>query len=197
MSGAFAPSVRPTRAPGLYAFVFGVGALALLVGAVGLLNAVRGHDVAEAVAVAAAPSPSQVGRPIRTSFGVVSVDQVGTLKVRGVPAGKIVVQVAVTMTNLGRRPLPLASSQFSLRLGGDGPIVGVRNATLAEDQLGAGTARKTLLRFVVPRQRARLFLSYRDPRRERPVVIDAGSATKAATGPAVVSVHPGGPGHDH
>jgi hypothetical protein len=72
----------------------------------------------------AAPAPAAApasGAPrLETSFGSVSVDSVvrltGSSRPMGVPvgAGELPVQVAVTVTNIGERPLQVPRSMFAL-----------------------------------------------------------------------------------
>jgi hypothetical protein len=176
--------VRPARALGLYAFVFGVATLALLAAVAALALARQGRTEPVAAAPAPAYAPSQVGRPFPTSFGVVSVDQFVTLRR---PNGRALIasqpeqegiQVAVTLTNLGNPPLALSTRMFGVRVDATGSRVAPAISSLPASVSGQ-SARKALFRFLVPNVGSQLTLVFRDPGRQRPLLIDLGRVDTA------------------
>lgn len=190
MSGALAPSARPTRALGLYAFVFGVAALALVAGAAGglrLFSEPSAHgDHAQA----------SLGRPIPTSFGWVSVNQVHRL--RGPNAAELIrwrtgveaIQVSLTLTNLEGRKLTLAADQFDLRVDATGALIAPGIWSLPYHPPRGQWAGKALFRFVVPRT-ASLSFVFRDPGRRAPMLIPVGHVSSAPEASLNLDSHPG------
>jgi hypothetical protein len=170
---ALAPSVQPTRARGLHAFVIGVAALAVAAGVAGLRLA-----AAEPVAVSVARAP-HLGQAVPTSFGVVSVDQVERLAESNPDRRKLApqqseLQVAVTMINVRTRAVPFSRRQVSLRIGRDGVPIPVDTASVRSGLLRERTAFRTVYRFVIARAAADLWFAYDDPR-GRSILIRLGS----------------------
>jgi hypothetical protein len=191
MRGALAPSLRPTRALGLYAFVFGVAALALVAGAAAglrlVLQPAPRHDHA---------AQANLGRPIPTSFGWVSVNQV--VRLQGPNAAELVrfrngveaVQVSLTLTNLEGRGLTLSADQFDLRVDATGALIAPGIWALPYHPPTGAWAGKALFRFVVPRHGALSFV-FRDPGRRRPTSIALGHAALAPAATLNLDSHPG------
>jgi hypothetical protein len=187
--GAFAPSVRPTRALGLYAFVVGVAALALVAAATGglrLLAEPAAHNHAH----------TAVGRPIPTSFGWVSVNQV--VRLRGQNAAELIrrqpdveaIQVSVTLTNLEDRKLKLSADQFQLRVDATRARIAPGIWSLPYHPPRGQWAGKALLRFIVPAD-ASLSFVFRDPGRRLPVLIPVGEVGSAPEASLNLDSHPG------
>jgi hypothetical protein len=193
VSGALAPTVRPTRALGLYAFIFGVAAIAVLSGAAALVLAVQGRTDIVAAPPAPKVAPSQLGRPVVASFGVVSVDQFVKLRrpnggaLRGL-TGREAVQVAVTVTNLRGSPLTLSARMFRLRVDAAGPAIAPTVWNLPETVMRQ-SARRALLRYVIPRAESLLTLAIRADGRRPPVLIALGRADAAPVIPLNVDLH--------
>jgi hypothetical protein len=166
---ALAPSVQPTRALGLYAFIFGVASLALLAGVAGLRLVTEGPP----------PPAPHLGQAVSTSFGVISVDQVERLAAsnpdqRGVTPGQSELQVALTMTNLLDRSVRYSRDQVSLRIGKNGSPIPVNSASIHAGELRGSTAFRTISRFVVPADASDLWVAFADGDR-RPILIKLGS----------------------
>jgi hypothetical protein len=194
VSGALAPSVRPTRALGIYAFIFGVAAVAALSGVAALVLAVRGRTDTAAAPPAAKVAPSQLDRPVIANFGVVSVDQFVKLRrpnggaLRGLTGRREAVQVAVTLTNLRDSPLTLSARMFRLRVDTAGPAIAATVWNLP-DTVRRQSARKVLLRYVVPSAESLLTLAIRADGRRPPVLIALGRADAAPVIPLNVDLH--------
>jgi hypothetical protein len=189
VSGALAPSVRPTRALGLYAFVLGVAALAIAAGAAGglrLLAGPKAHD----------HPPADIGRVIPTSFGVISINEV--VRLRGPNARELIrkqtgvdaIQVSVTLTNLNGGRLPLSADQFDLRVDSTGALIAPGIWALPYHPPRGIWAGKALFRFVVP-DNALLSFVLRDPGRRDPMLISLGHVSSAPEAPVNLDSHPG------
>jgi hypothetical protein len=163
---------------GLYAFVFGIAAMAVVAGAVA------------GVRLVAQPSAhgehvqSNLGRPIPTSFGWVSVNQV--VRLGGPPAAELVrfrngveaIQVSVTLTNLDGRRLRLSADQFAVRVDVTRRSIAPGVWSLPYHPPTGMWAGKALLRYLVPRHAALSFV-FRDPGRVRPISVPLGHAGAA------------------
>jgi hypothetical protein len=181
--------VRPAKALGLYAFVFGVAALAVVAGATAGLRLVLQsphHDHVQ----------TSLGRPIPTSFGWVSVNQV--VRLQGPNAAELVrfqngveaIQVSLTLTNLEGRKLALSADQFDLRVNATGALIAPGIWSLPYHPPSGLWAGKALFRFVVPRHAALSFV-FRDPGRRLPTSIAIGHAASAPEASLNLDSHPG------
>jgi hypothetical protein len=190
VSGALAPSVRRTRKLGLYAFVFGVAALAVVAGAAAGLRLfaepTAQHEHAQA----------NLSRPIPTSFGWVSVNQVNRL--RGPNAAELVrfeygveaIQISVTLTNLAGRKLALSADQFDVRVDATGALIAPAVSSMPYHPARGQWAGKALLRFLVPAQGSLSFV-FRDPGRRAPMLIPIGHVAAAPEASLNLDSHPG------
>jgi hypothetical protein len=165
-----APSVQPPRALGLYAFIFGVAALALAAGVAAVRLAAEGPP----------PPAPRLGQAIPTSFGVISVDQVERLAASNPDRRKLApeqseLQIALTTINVLDRSVPYSRDQVSLRLGRDGAPIPVKSASIHSGKLKGSTAFRSIFRFVVPNGPSELWVAFRDPSRSRPILIELGS----------------------
>jgi hypothetical protein len=154
----------------LRAFVGIAVAGAAIGGTVGIGILARGTPAAAAT----------LGQAVPTSFGVISVDQVERLAASNPDRDVLVpgmkeVQVAVTMTNLLRRPLRYSRGQLSLRVGGSGLPIPVSSASISAGELRGGAAFRTVYRFDVPNSAADLWVRFDDPGRATPIWVDLGS----------------------
>jgi len=159
-----------------------VGALAgAVIGLVSLLN----------TPTSSAPAPThpgvaRVGEHITTSFGTMSVDYVvrlvGARNPMGIATGpgQLPVQIAVTLTNLQKRPLRVTPQLFQMPAivsgGGVDSGFGLRNGALKPL-----SAHRFQLRFAVPDAARLPRLTFRDPGARRPVVIELGSSKGLGT----------------
>lgn len=189
MSGVLAPSVRPPRAVGLYALVFGIAAMAVVAGAAAGLR-VLAHPAHHEHA------PSHVGHVIPTSFGNVSINQV--VRVRGPNARELIrsmkgveaIQVSVTLTNLEGRRITLTADQFDLREDGTGNLFAPGIWSLPYHPPHGQWAGKALFRFVVP-DRALVSFVFRDRGRRAPLLIPLGRIDAAPEASLNLDSHPG------
>jgi hypothetical protein len=154
----------------LRAFVGIAAAGAVIGGAMGIGILARGAPAAAAT----------LGQAVPTSFGVISVDQVEQLAASNPDRAILVpgmkeVQVAVTMTNLLKRPLRYSRGQLSLRLGGRGLPIPVSSASVSVGELRGGAAFRAVYRFDVPDSAAPLWVRFEDPGRANPIWVDLGS----------------------
>jgi len=186
---AVAPSVQPPRARGLYSFVLGVSALAIVAcAAAGLRFFGEAHQHNDA--------QPNLSRPIPTSFGWISINQVH--KLEGPNAAELIqfrngveaLQVSVTLTNLAARNLNLAARQFEIRVDGTGALIAPAISSLPYHPSTGTWAGKALFRFVVPRH-APLSFVFRDPGRRTPVAISIGHAGAAPEATLNLDSHPG------
>jgi hypothetical protein len=172
-------------------FVFGSAGLAVI-SAVAALALQSGTESA-AVARVPRSAPSQFGRPADASFGVVSVDQFVKLRrpnggaLPGLNGGEAV-QVAVTLTNLRGSPLTLSARMFRLRVDAAKPAIAPTVWNLP-DTVSRQSARKALLRYVVPSAESMLTLAIRADGRRPPVLIALGRADAAPVIPLNIDLH--------
>lgn len=187
------PESRGGALAGVYALVGLVGLLSL-VGAFVALGTLRSspaaHQRVHASATAARPS-DDVGRALRTSFGVFALENVD--KVTGMTAKQLAgmthfpsyvaanlmqVQVALQITNLENHTVEYSPEQFRLVVGSGRPI------RLARTTLPGGTLQPSAsidgqLTFITPRRshgREHLWLEFRDPGTNTPIRADLGLA---------------------
>jgi hypothetical protein len=175
----------------LYVFLLGVAGLAAMSAVAAL--ALQGDPGSAAVPRVPKPAPSQVGRPFAASFGFVSVDQFVKLRRPGGGAlkgltGREAVQVAVTMTNLRGSPLALAARMFRVRVDPAGPSIAPTVWNMP-DTVRRQSARRALLRYVVPSAESLLTLAIRADGRRPPVLIALGRADAAPMIPLNIDLH--------
>jgi hypothetical protein len=183
--------MRRPRALGLYAFVFGVAALAVVAGA-----AAAGLRLLTEPAAQHEHAQTNLGRPIPTSFGWVSINQVHRL--RGPNAAELVrfqngveaMQVSVTLTNLSGRQLTLSAAEFDLRVDATGALIAPGIWSLPYHPPRGQWAGKALFRFLVPAHGSLSFV-FRDPGRRQPMLIPIGDAASAPEASLNLDSHPG------
>lgn len=197
------------RALMAYAFLALVGAFALAGAVLAAGITVTSSDHAETPV--AAPSPTDdLGRELRTSFGVlavVRVDQVHGLTAKDlagfthfpsyVPPSKMQVQVSLQLSNVLDHPVRYSAQQFSLRVG-DGPPIAASGASIRSGTIQPAAAVDQTLSFIAPRNQRRgvpLTLEYRDPENGRPLLVHLGSARPARTPPPAATTHKDHLGH--
>jgi hypothetical protein len=187
MEVRLAPAGRPTvnRLP-LIALVLSVVALAAGGVKIGIGLIERG---AEEPTVPVLKGPFGVSQDIPTSFGAVAVDNVE--KVNGltakalsgvthgisnyVPPNKVQVQASVTLTNLlEAKSQAYSPTQFRLLVGKDKKPVKEVRASFRPGRLQPGANMSGQLLFIAPRNGAKLWIEYTDPKRSAPVLIDLG-----------------------
>ena len=185
------------RALTAYVVVALVGACAL-VGVVLAVNtaATRAHTPA-----AEAPTSARaddLGRELRTSFGVLaatSVRQSRGLTAKElsgvthfpsyVPADRMQVRVSVQLSNVLDRPIRYSARQFRLRAG-NAPPIAPSGASVPFGTLQPDAAVDQSLSFVVPRSHrrgVRLVLEFRENGTDAPLVVRLGTARPAAAPP--------------
>jgi hypothetical protein len=196
----------PTNSPqvpslSLAAGVGGFVAAVLAAAVVGIVLAVSLlTGPADGHAAGQATGPFSVAEDIETSFGWVAVEHAETVKgltakqlagaVHGigsfVGAERALVKASVTLRNGPVRALPYSLSQFTLvATGRNGKVrrYPVASATVRDGILQPDAAVDAGLGFVVPRNGSSLALEFKDPAREKPIVVeldaDAGRATAA------------------
>lgn len=187
MTGVLAPPVRPTRALGIYAFVLGVAALALLAAGAALLIALRGG--AEPIAAAQGSPGSQVAQPIRTSFGAVAVEGTHVLGLappeRGPhgahPVGdKGYLEIRIALANTRARATLYSPGQFRLRLPTGRTITALR-ANVKAGLLRPNMTIHARLVFIAPVAAAPLALEFQDLARPQPLRVPIGRVHGAPT----------------
>ena len=144
-----------------------------------------------------APAPTNPGvahlhEHVTTSFGAMSVDYV--VRLVGAPnpmgisdaPGNLPVQIAVTLTNLQKRPLRVTPQMFEM------PVIASSGGVDAGAQRTDGTnptsymlkplsAHRFQLRYAVPDAATLPHLKFHDPGARRPVVIALGSSKGLGT----------------
>ena len=176
-----------------------VVAAALVAVVVGVLLAVR----ALAPAPAAGPAGFGVGDDVPTSFGVVTVEFVravdgvshralsgATHGVSGyVGEGQQQIQVAVALTNRGKRPLSYQVRQFRLRAtaAGKTTTLAATAGDLPDGRILPDAGIEGHLDFTLPAAGAVLSLVFRDPGAPAPVVINLGPVAASPTSAPVHS----------
>jgi hypothetical protein len=178
-------------------FVAFVGAFALAGAVLAAGIAFTGADHAEAP-VAASSSADDLGRELRTSFGVlavVSVQQTPGLPSNAlggfthfpsyVPPNEMQVRVSLQLSSVLDQPVRYSARQFRLRVG-DGPPIEPSGASIGSGTLQPSAAVDQTLSFIVPRndrRGAHLILEFRDSPGEPPIVVRLGTARRAAAPP--------------
>lgn len=186
---------------------------ALLAAVVGL--AAMGAFLAAQVVVPAArlehpagppADPFAVGQSLHTSFGAIAVEHVDKLAgptardlggmthgIQGLVApDQVQVQVSVRLTDRLDRAVDYAPSQFRLIVDqGDTPIPASGSTTQA-GMLQPGWSIETTLSFVAPRDGSQLWLEYRDPGHDAPLVVDLGRTDQTPEGALDGFHHKGG-----
>lgn len=197
--GAPAPA-SPARPTALLALV---GTVVALAGAGAYLSA---GLVSAAGAPAPAPSTGPFGltEPGPASFGAVAIEHaekvVGVTnrdlagRTHGVAdivtADKVRVQASATLTNTGGEVAPYSPAQFALvATEGRRPVASDKRLKVAGSSIKAGTLQPDAsidarLSYVVPRDRSRLWVEFRDRGRAQPLLFDLGraSTTRVAGG---------------
>jgi hypothetical protein len=185
------------RALTAYMFVAFVGAFALAGAVLAAGIAFTGADHTEAP-VAASLSADDLGRELRTSFGVlavVSVQQTPGLTSNAlggfthfpsyVPPNEMQVRVSLQLSNVLDHPIRYSAAQFRLRVG-DGPSIAPSGASIRSGTLQPAAAVDQTLSFIVPRNERRgvhLILAFRDRGGDPPLLIRLGTARPAAALP--------------
>jgi hypothetical protein len=195
------PQPRGMVLAGAYALVGLIGLLTL-VGAFIALGTLRGSPAAhQHVHTVAAPVPTDdVGRSLRTSFGVFALENVEKLtgltrKQLGgmthfpsyIAPNLMQVQVALQITNLKNHTVDYSPGQFRLVLGNGRPIKLART-TIPGGTLQPSASIDGLLTFIAPRRskgRDHLWLEFRDAGTTTPIRADLGLARTKGKVPAV------------
>lgn len=167
----------------------------------GLAVSTMGSDQHPAASARQHPAVSDVGRDIRTSFGVVAVQyvtQVAGVTNRAlsgashgvqnlVPAGRLGLQVGIAVTNQGHRRVYVSPDQFRLLVdppGGRRRVIAPVSGTVSSRQLPPAVGVEGSLGFVIPAERAHLSVSYLGPGQRIAIVIDLGTSPgRARSGP--------------
>ena len=173
-------------------------ALWALVGATAVLS-VLGAVLAAGVLRAGEPEaklpsgPFGTAQDIPVSFGAFAVERVQKLDgltgkdlagaVHGisglVKAGKVKVQANVNLTNLTQQPVAYSPAQFDLLVGSeDAKPRRLSGATIRAGELQPSASIDAELSFVAPAGGKRLWLRFRDPGQERPVLVELGKTGK-------------------
>ena len=132
--------------------------------------------------------PFGVAQDIPTSFGVVAVEHAEKLNgltardlagaTHGighyVPPNKVQVQASVTLTNLLERPVDYSPTQFRLLIGEKRKPVNELRASFKPGTLQPDASISGQLKFVAPRNGAKLWVEFIDPARAKPILIDLG-----------------------
>ncbi len=150
------------------------------------------------------PSPSagsgaaRVGDDVATSFGVVAVEHVDrvvgpTAKALGgvthgihslVPPDEVQIQTAATLTNRLDHPIRYSPEQFALRVGRRRRSVRALSSSVLPGTLQPDASIDVTLSFIAPRDGSRMWMSYEDPGRSPPIVIDLGRLPAAPRSPS-------------
>jgi hypothetical protein len=185
-----------------------VVAIALAIGVVGAvlaLGMVRLGQETSALqqdASLATRGTAGIAQDVPTSFGVVAVESVTrsagpTAKALAgvthgiqnlVPPNKVGIDATVVMTNLRETPVKYTPRQFQLyatRGGEPGP--GDRPIPLSRASIQPGTLQpdasvEATLRYVAPRNGAKLWMTFTDPARESRIVVDLGRTGRTPPG---------------
>jgi hypothetical protein len=180
---------------GVYAFVGLVGVLTLVGAFVALATMRAGAGDHEHVAVRPTvprPAPTNdIGRAIPTGFGVIAVESVKKLtgltpKQLGgvthfpsyVAPDLMQVQVFLQIVNLENHSIRYSPRQFRL-VDGSGRRIPLSGTTLPGGTLQPSAAIDGQVTFIAPRRardRAHLWLEFREPGKSEPVRFDLGSA---------------------
>jgi hypothetical protein len=186
-------STSRSTTPALWALVVAAAALCLA-GAVLAVGVVRSSDSAPELP----KGPFGTSQDIPVSFGAFAVERVSKLDglsgkdlagaVHGisglVKAGKVKVQANVNLTNLTQKPVAYAPTQFDLLVGSkDATPKRLTGATIRAGELQPSASIDAELSFVAPAGGKRLWLRFRDPGQQHPVLVDLGK-TGAKTDPA-------------
>ena len=183
-------------------------AIALAVGVVGVVLALGmirlGQETAalQRDASLATRGPAGIAQDIPTSFGVVAVESVTrspgpTAKALAgvthgiqnlVPPNKVGVDATVVMTNLRGAPVKYTPRQFELYAtrggqpgSGDKPIP-LSRASVQPGTLQPDASVEATLRYVAPRNGAKLWMTFTDPARDGRIVIDLGRTGRTPPG---------------
>jgi hypothetical protein len=176
----------PPRRIAAVAFI-AAAALLLAVGAV----------LAESLIAAGAPGDPAITLPkgpfgtsqdIPASFGVVAVEHVD--KINGLTAkdvagnthgvsglvapDKVQVDASVTLTNLLDHPISYDPRQFRLLVGSKRKPIDEVRSNLQPGTLQPDASIDSQLRFIAPRNGSKLWISFKDPGRDKPILVDLG-----------------------
>jgi hypothetical protein len=198
---ASTPGTGVKRALTAYLFVAFVSAFALVGAALAAGIAFTSSDHTAAT-VAAPPAADDVGRELRTSFGVlavVSVQQIRGLSTKElagfthfpsyVPPDKMQLRVSLQLSNVLKEPVRYSARQFRLRVG-NGPRIAPSRVSMRSGTLQPSAAVDQTLSFIVSRTNrrgAKLTLEFRD-RGGDPLVARLGTA-RPATAPVQTLRH--------
>src|SRR3954454_24063423 len=137
------------------------------------------------------PGVAHLGQHITTSFGAMSVDYVvrltGARNPMGVPdaPGQLPVQIAVTLTNLQKRPLRVTPQMFELPAiasgGVDAGAQRIDGSNPTSFKLAPLSAHRFQLRYAVPDAATLPRMKFHDPGARRPVVIALGASKGLGT----------------
>jgi hypothetical protein len=184
----------PSRFPLALWAIVGASSMLAILGAVLAVGVMRTDDSPGTLP----KGPFGTAQDIPVSFGAFAVERVQKLDgltgkdlagaVHGisglVKAGKVKVQANVNLTNLTQQPVAYAPTQFELLVGSkDATPRQLTGATIRAGELQPSASIDAELSFVAPAGGKRLWLRFRDPGQERPVLVDLGK-TGAKTDPA-------------
>jgi hypothetical protein len=184
ISRATQPAARRT---GLLVSFIALAVTLILVGgylAVGLVS--RGAPGDPVVALP--KGPFGTSQDIPASFGVVAVEHVekinglGAKDLAGVTHGisgfvapnKVQVQASVTLTNLLDHPIKYDPRQFRLLVGKDLKPLNEVQSNLRPGTLQPDASIDSQLKFIAPRDGSKLWISFSDPGRAKPILVDLG-----------------------
>lgn len=210
------PEPRGFRLAGVYALVGLVGLLTL-VGAFVALATLRGgagdHEHVAVRPTVPRPAPTNdIGHAIPTNFGVIAVRNVKTLngltpkQLAGmthfpsyVTPDRMQVQVFLEIRNLEQHTIRYSPRQFRLAAG-SGRAIPLTGTTLPGGILQPSAAIDGQLTFIAPRRardRAHLWLEFREPGKSAPVRFDLGSARTRGPIKALTPNHQNDHVHDN
>jgi hypothetical protein len=141
--------------------------------------------------------PFGIHDPAPTSFGVVAVEHAEknagpTAKALGgmthgiknrVKADQIQVQAFATITNLSHKVVEYSPAQFSLVVGSkDAKPRPITQSSIKPGSLQPNAAIDARLSFVAPRKGQKLWVAFKDPARDAPILIDLGRVSKTPRG---------------
>ena len=193
-------SVRPASGPAvrrtapLLGYIAAAVALVLIGGylTVGLIA--RGAPKDPVIALP--PGPFGTAQDIPASFGVVAVEHVekinglGAKALAGVTHGisgfvapnKVQVQASVTLTNLLDHPISYDPRQFRLLVGSKRKPLDEVRSNLRPGTLQPDASIDSQLKFIAPRDGSKLWISFSDPGRAKPILIDLGRTGRTPAG---------------
>jgi len=139
-------------------------------------------------AIALPKGPFGTSQDIPASFGVVAVEHVdktngltakdlagNTHGVSGLVApDKVQVDASVTLTNLLDHPIAYDPRQFRLLVGDHKKPIDEVRSNMRPGTLQPDASIDSQLRFIAPRNGSKLWISFKDPGRSAPILVDLG-----------------------